>query len=240
VTRRQAVVLAGGLGTRMRPRTETMPKVLLDVAGKPFVAWLLPRIASCGYDEAVLCVGHHGDQVRDVVQGGEAFGLRAKYVDEGTTLRGTGGAVALARAQGVLDDAFLVTYGDSYLPFDYAAPLDVLRAHPEWAAVMAVYKNDGKWDASNVELTLEGDRVARYEKGGKNRALDHIDYGATAIRLSALDAFPKEAPFGLDAVQHLLAKEGRMGAVVARDRFFEIGSPSGLADLERHLRGMAP
>jgi NDP-sugar pyrophosphorylase family protein len=235
MSRRQVVVLAGGLGTRMYPRTERVPKILLEVCGKPFTAWLLPRLARSGYEEVVLCVGYLGDQVRDAVGDGSAFGVRARFVDEGTKLRGTGGALALARSQGVLDDDFLVTYGDSFLPFDYAAPLDALRAHDDWGAVMAVFHNEGKWDASNVQLSLDGTRVARYEKGTKDPALDHIDYGATAMRASALDAFPKDDPFGLDAVQTSLAREGKMGAVVAKDRFFEIGSPEGLADLERRL-----
>lgn len=237
--RRQAVVLAGGLGTRMRPKSETVPKILFDVAGKPFVDWLLPKLATCGYEDVVLCIGHLGDRVRDAVGDGARFGVRVRFVDEGRELRGTGGAIALARAQGSLDETFLVTYGDSFLPFDYAAPLDALRAHDEWDAVMAVYKNEGRWDASNVQLSADGARVVRYEKGTNDRALDHIDYGATAMRAAALDPFPKDAPFGLDAVQHALAKAGRMGAVVARDRFYEIGSPDGLADLERLLVGAA-
>lgn len=235
--RRQVVVLAGGLGTRMYPRTERVPKILLEVRGKPFAAWLLPRLARSGYEEVVLCVGYLGDQVRDAVGDGSAFGIHARFVDEGAKLRGTGGAVALARSQGMLDDTFLVTYGDSFLTFDYASPLDALRARDDWDAVMAVFHNEGKWDASNVQLSSDGSRVARYEKGKSDRSLDHIDYGATAMRASALDAFPADAPFGLDAVQTSLARAGRMGAVVAKDRFFEIGSPEGLDDLERHLEG---
>jgi NDP-sugar pyrophosphorylase family protein len=219
----------------MRPRTERLPKILLDVAGKPFVGWLLPRLAECGFEEVILCVGHLGDLVRDAVGDGSSFGVRVRFVDEGAQLRGTGGALALARARGVLDDAFLVTYGDSYLPFDYAAPLDALRAHDEWDAVMAVYRNEGRWDASNVELSADGTTVVRYVKGVSDAALNHIDYGATAMRAKVLDAFPREAPFGLDSIQTALAKSGRMGAHVASERFFEIGSPEGLADLERRL-----
>jgi N-acetyl-alpha-D-muramate 1-phosphate uridylyltransferase len=233
---RQVVILAGGLGTRMLPRTERIPKVLLDVAGRPFVAWLLERVRDAGYDEVVFCIGHLGEQVRAVVGDGAAFGVRAHFVDEGKELRGTGGAIVLAREAGLLHDEFLVTYGDSYLPFDYAAPLDSLRAHGEWDAVMAVYENDKRWDASNVELSADGSRVARYEKGADDAALRFIDYGATAIRSSALSAYPDGARFGLDGVQHTLAKEGRMGAYVAADRFYEIGSPQGHADLEAALR----
>ncbi|GAC1537536.1 MAG: hypothetical protein NVS3B10_01860 [Polyangiales bacterium] len=236
MVRRQAVVLAGGLGTRMLPRTERVPKILLDVAGRPFADWLLRRLAACGYDEVVLCIAHLGDQVRAAVGDGARFGIAARWVDEGKTLRGTGGALALARAEGLLDETFLVTYGDSWLPFDYAAPLDRLRAEPRWRGVMAVYRNEERWDASNVVVSADGARVARYEKGVDDAAFDHIDYGATALRREVLDDYPKDAPFGLDSVQHALAATGTLGAHVAAERFYEIGSPAGLADLEARLQ----
>jgi MurNAc alpha-1-phosphate uridylyltransferase len=234
---RQAVVLAGGLGTRMRPRTDSVPKFLLEVAGRPFGAWLLERLAACGYADVVLAVGHLGEPIRAFAGGGERFGLRVRYVDDGPELRGTGGALRLALSLGVLAGDFLVTYGDSYLPFDYAAPLDRLRASPALEAVMAVYHNRSAWDASNVELAPGGERVLRYEKGSKDPALDHIDYGATALRASALGAHPEGAHFGFDQLQARLAGEGRMGAHVAGERFYEIGSEQGLADLDAHLRG---
>ena len=233
--RSQAVILAGGLGTRMLPRTERVPKVLLDVCGRPFAALLLERLAGCGYAQAIFCIGHLGEQVKDAVGDGARHGLEVRYVDEGKDLRGTGGAIVLARDAGLLDDEFLVTYGDSYLPFDYRAPLDVLRAHREFAGVMAVYENASQWDVSNVVLSPAGERVLRYEKGTGDPVFRHIDYGATALRRATLDRFPPGARFGLDALQHTLAAEGTLGASVAAERFFEIGSPAGLADLEAHL-----
>jgi MurNAc alpha-1-phosphate uridylyltransferase len=235
--RRQVVVLAGGLGTRMLPRTEKVPKVLLDVRGRPFAAWLLERLRDCGYAQVIFSIGHLGDMVREEIGEGQRFDLDVRYVDEGKELRGTGGALALARDLGMLHDEFLVTYGDSYLPFDYAAPLDQLRASAIAGidAVMAVFENGSQWDSSNVVLTSDGARVARYEKGTKDPSFRHIDYGATAMRRSALDAYAKDARFGLDSLQHQLAAQGRMGAYVAAQRFFEIGTPDGLADLEAHL-----
>ena len=232
---RQVVVLAGGLGTRMRPHTERVPKVLLDVAGRPFVAWLLERLARCGYQDVVLSIAHLGEQVRDLVGNGQKYGVSVRYVDEGGTLLGTGGALKLALDRDVLDDVFLVTYGDSYLPFDYGEPLAKLRARDELDGVVAVFPNQSQWDASNTSLTADGDRVARYEKGNADPALRYIDYGATALRRSVIEQWPDAPPFGFDRIQHTLAKEGRLGAVVARERFFEIGSPQGLKDLEARL-----
>jgi N-acetyl-alpha-D-muramate 1-phosphate uridylyltransferase len=231
---RQVVVLAGGLGTRMLPRTESTPKYLLPVAGRPFAFWQLERLAACGYDDVILSVGHLGEAIRDAVGDGRSLGLSVRYVDEGDTPRGTGGALVLARDRGVLAPELLVTYGDSYLPFDYYAPLERLSRSPELSGVMSVFRNQGRFDRSNVALSADGTRVARYEKGSSDPALDCIDYGAMALRRSVIEEAPSE-PFGLELLQSRLAGEGRLGAVLADERFYEIGSSAGLADLEQRL-----
>jgi NDP-sugar pyrophosphorylase family protein len=230
----QVVILAGGLGTRMLPRTERVPKILLPVAGKPFAAWLLARLAAHGFVEAVLCIGHLGEAVRAEL--GDAFaGLALRYVEDGETLLGTAGA--LRQALPILEETFLVTYGDSFLPFDYRAPLLDLRAHPGALGTMAVFRNDDRLDRSNTAIA--GDRVLRYEKrprdAPRDPALDHIDYGATALRREVVAALPEGQPADLSAVQRDLAARGLLRAQLAARRFFEIGSPEGLADLEAEL-----
>jgi NDP-sugar pyrophosphorylase family protein len=231
----QAVILAGGLGTRMLPRTERMPKILLPVAGRPFAAWQLERLAACGFAEAVLCIGHLGAEVRRALGDGRELGLRLRYVEDGERLLGTAGA--LRRALPELGETFLVTYGDSYLPFDYQGPLADLRAHPEALGTMAVFANDDRLDRSNT--AVRGELVSRYEKrprdAPRDPALDHIDYGATALRREVVAALPEGEPRDLSAVQHDLAARGLLRAFRATRRFFEIGSPEGLADLEAEL-----
>jgi NDP-sugar pyrophosphorylase family protein len=234
----QVVVLAGGLGTRMLPRTESIPKFLLPVSGRPFGARLLERLAACGFARALLCIGHLGSAIRHEIGDGRAFGLDVEYADEGSTPLGTAGALRAASAR--LEPTFLVTYGDSYLPFDYKAPLRDLRAHPEALATMAVYPNHDRWDTSNT--SLRGELVVRYAKreAGARRdpELDHIDYGATALRRSVLERIPANAPFGLERLHGELASEGALRGLVASDRFFEIGSDAGLRDLEQALAQM--
>lgn len=229
------MILAGGLGTRMLPRTERVPKLLLPVAGRPFAAWLLERLAAAGFDYALLCIAHLGEMIRDELGDGRSFGITVRYADEGPVLLGTAGA--LRRALPQLAPTFLVTYGDSYLPFDYAAPLADLEAHPGALGTMAVFKNDDRWDRSNTQI--EGDRVVRYEKRARDAApdptIDHIDYGATALRREVVAALPEGVAVGLDTVQRDLAQRGLLRALPALRRFFEIGSPEGLADLELEL-----
>jgi MurNAc alpha-1-phosphate uridylyltransferase len=228
----QVAILAGGLATRILPRTLTVPKSMLEVAGRPFVDWQLEKLAARGFDDVVMCVSHLGDVIRAHVGDGGRFGLRVRYSDEGPSLLGTGGA--LRAALPLLDATILVTYGDSYLPFDYAAPVRDLEAHDDCDGVMSVFANHGKWDASNV--ATDGAWILRYEKGATDAALDHIDYGATALRRDVIAAIPSGEKYGFDVVQRSLTERHRMRAHVAHERFFEIGSHEGLATLDEHLK----
>lgn len=227
----QAVILAGGLATRLLPRTLDVPKSMLEIAGRPFIAWQLEKLASSGFERVVICAGHHGEQIQAFVGDGARFDLAVDYAFDGPRLLGTAGA--LRRALERLEPEFLVTYGDSYLPFDYTAPLRDLQGHEDAHATLAVHPNPGRWDASNTQIA--GDRVLRYEKGTRDPALDHIDYGAMALRRDVIAGLRPNQELGLDQVQHDLAAKGRLRAFVATERFYEIGSEPGIAELERYL-----
>lgn len=233
----QAVVLAGGLATRLGERARRTPKYLLPVAGKPFAAWHLERLRACGFAEVVLCIGHLGEQIRAALGAGEAFGLALRYSEDGPRPLGTGGA--LRRAHGLLCSTFLMTYGDSYLPFDYAAPLRDLNAHPEALGTLAVYRNRNAHDRSNVRVA--GELVEHYRRLGPDDppdpALPDIDYGAMALRRSAVEELLEpEAEAHLGELQAQLAARGQLRAYRAERRFYEIGSPGGLAELDELLR----
>lgn len=237
----QVVILAGGLATRMRPRTLMTPKLLLPVAGRPFGAWLLETLAAAGYRQAVLCIAHLGEQIRAVIGDGSAFGIDVVYTDEGPNLLGTAGAIR--QAAGMLAPRFLVTYGDSYLPFDYAAPLRLLASSPDADGVMAVYKNEGRWDTSNTIVRIDekgGSWVERYEKNSTLAGVDHIDYGATALRREVILEVPEGTAWGLDRIQADLSARKRLRAYLAHARFFEIGSETGLLELDQELRARPP
>src|SRR3990167_194217 len=110
----QCLILAGGPGTRMRPMTERLPKSLIPVNGVPFAHYQLDRLAQQGVRKAVFAVGYLGDMIRDFVGDGGRWGLEVAWVDEGKRLRGTAGAIRFAVDEGVMDDEFMVLYGDSY------------------------------------------------------------------------------------------------------------------------------
>jgi len=236
----QCVILAGGIGTRMWPETMTVPKTLLPVHGKPFAAWQLSWLANSGIRSVVYSIGYLGDDVRAYVGDGSAWGVSVAYVDEGEHLRGTAGALRLALDSGVLEDDFLVLYGDSWLQVDPAAVLESLRGRPE-PALMTVHRNEGQWDASNV--IFDGHRVVRYAKGLSERPpeMRWIDYGLTALRQSVLEEHvPPDAVFDLAPVLSTLAAEGKLAGFEVPDRFYEIGSPRGRAELETVLREQPP
>ncbi len=228
----QAVILAGGLATRLGERARDQPKSLLVVGGRPFLAWQLEALARAGIADVVLCIAHLGESIRAFAGDGSAFGLRVRYAEDGPTPLGTGGA--LRAALDVLEPELVVTYGDSYLPFDYSALLVDLRAHPEASGTMSVYENRGRWDSSNV--AVERDLVVRYEKGARDPALRYIDYGATALRRSVIGGLAAGEPLGLEQLLGTLVASLTLRAYVADTRFYEIGSEAGLAELDRHLR----
>jgi NDP-sugar pyrophosphorylase family protein len=232
----QAVVLAGGLATRLGSLARQVPKFLLSVAGQPFAEWLLGRLRDAGYREVVLCIGHHGALIRDALGDGGARGLRLRYADDGPSLRGTGGA--LRGALPLLAPSFLVTYGDSFLPFDYAAPLRDLEAHPHALGTLAVYCNRNEHDRSNV--VVEGELVREYRKLSASTPIDpavvDIDYGAMALRRAAVLELAADGPSSLGDLQAVLASRGRLRALRATRCFYEIGTEAGLARLDQALR----
>lgn len=235
----QCVILAGGLGTRMWPVAESVPKTLLPVAGRPFADWQLRWLARSGIDSIVYCIGYLGEQVRDYVGDGGAWELSVRYVDEGDRLRGTAGALRLAADRGVLQDRFLVLYGDSWLQVD---PGEVFRASVASGlpALMTVFENLGRWDGSNV--VYRDGRVLRYEKGLDPVPADMrwIDYGLSVYTRAVIeDTVGPDEVADLAPICTALAASGRLAGYPVAERFYEIGSPTGHSELSDVLRAQA-
>ncbi len=233
----QCVILAGGLGSRMYPLTRRLPKSLILIDEDPFAHHQLSWLASHGVSAVIYAIGIHGEQLRDYVGDGSRWGLAVRYVDEGEALRGTAGALRLAFDAGVLDEDFLVTYGDSYLRLDHR---DLFAAHRlrGCPATMAVFRNRGRWDRSNVRF--QGGMVELYDKhatDGERATMDFIDYGVAVLARSVVaERIPRDEPYDLATVYHQLSGEGQLAGYEAHKRFFEIGSPTGLEDFRRFMR----
>jgi NDP-sugar pyrophosphorylase family protein len=226
----------------MRPLTDRIPKALIPVQGRPFIDHQLAWLAGHGVSDVVLCVGYRADAIRAYLDEdpGRAHGLRVRFVDEGEDLRGTGGALRLAADEGALEASFLVTYGDSFLPVDFG---EVFRAFEAGGrpALMTVFRNDGRWDTSNV--VFDGRLVTLYDKQRQTRpAADFrfIDYGLSALsRRVIADEIAAGSATDLAALFHALSLRGALAGFEVAERFYEIGSPAGLEDFERWLRQRA-
>ena len=170
-------ILAGGLATRLRPVTEKIPKSLIPVAGKPFLAHQLELLRSRGVQRAVLCVGYLGEMIRRDFGDGEKFGVKLDYSFDGEKLLGTGGAIK--RALPLLGDEFFVLYGDSYLPVEYAPIAEFFRRGGKLGC-MTVYRNEGRYDTSNV--VFRDGEILVYDKKNRLPEMRHIDYGLSLFK----------------------------------------------------------
>jgi NDP-sugar pyrophosphorylase family protein len=219
-------ILAGGMATRLGPITERIPKSLVPVAGRPFLARQLELLHSRGIRHAVLCVGHLGDMIqRDF--GNKAFGIQLDYSFDGPKLLGTGGAIKRARPW--LGPEFFVLYGDSYLPIDYRPVADFFQRSGKLGC-MTVYRNEGRFDTSNVVFAESEIKI--YDKKNRVPEMRHIDYGLSLFKAAAFDAFPEDQPFDLADVMRQLVTAKQLAGFEVHERFHEIGSPAGLAELE--------
>jgi NDP-sugar pyrophosphorylase family protein len=227
-------ILAGGLATRLRPATESVPKSLLEVNGEPFVLHQLRLLRSKGIRRVVLCVGHLGELVQHAIGNGSALGLQVDYSFDGPVLLGTAGAIRNALPN--LGDLFFVLYGDSYLPCDYAAIARNFAAAGV-LGMMTVFRNEGKWDSSNVEF--DAGRILAYSKTSRTPRMHHIDYGLGVFRAAAFASLPAGEACDLTELYTDLLERRQLAAFEVRQRFYEIGSPAGLRETSEFLAARA-
>ena len=232
MSRRQVVILAGGLGTRLRPITETVPKPMVPVNGRPFLHWQLEDVKRQGYQDVLLLVAYLGEQVEAHFGDGQMHGLKIQYAYEKEPL-GTGGA--LKNALSLLQDEFILLNGDSYL----VAPFDEMGRTFDtggFDAVVSVYDNR---DPVPVipNLKVGGGRVLDYEKdAGPAKGFDRIDSGVYVMKRALVEA-QTETRFMLADLWKPLIPRGRLGAFDVPVRFYDIGTIERLAEFERYLKG---
>jgi NDP-sugar pyrophosphorylase family protein len=227
-------ILAGGLATRLRPITETIPKVLVEVAGEPFLFHQLRLLRGNGVTQAVVCVGYLGEYVVESLRDWQHDAMRVEVCFDGPTLLGTAGA--LKRAAPLLGDSFFVLYGDSYLTCDFRA-VQVGFEQSRKQALMTVFRNEGRWEHSNVEF--RDGRILAYDKRERTPRMRHVDYGLGVVSRAALQRVPDDQPYDLAALYQGLLAAGQLAGFEVAERFYEIGSFEGLEET-RQLLGAAP
>jgi len=225
------VILAGGMATRLRPITEKIPKALVEVGGEPFIAHQLRLLYFHGVRRVVISAWYRGDMIRDYIKDGSEFDMQVSYVFDGDKPLGTGGAIR--RALYLLKEPFFVLYGDAYLPCNYAEIQGRFESSAQ-PALMTVYRNEGKWDTSNVEMM--GETIIKYDKNERSLAMQFIDYGLGIFHPDVFQDLKEGEYADLADVYRDLARNKRLAAYVVQQRFYEIGSHEGLRELDEVLK----
>jgi NDP-sugar pyrophosphorylase family protein len=225
-----AVIIAGGIATRLRPMTENTPKAMLPIAGKPFIAHQLSLLKRKGLQRVVICSGYLSRQIEDFVSDGSRFGLAVSFSVDGDKLLGTGGAVK--KALPLLGKEFFVLYGDSYLNVDFISVYKYFHSRKA-EGLMTVFKNRDAWDKSNI--VFKDGKVAVYDKKNKTKDMEYIDYGLSLLESSVFRFMDKQEVFDLADFYKEMVSRGLMIGYEVSERFYEIGSPEGFAETEAYL-----
>ena len=223
-------VLAGGIATRLYPVTKTIPKAMLELAGKPFIDHQLELFKGNKIKRVVICAGYLGDQLQAYVGDGRRFGVDVHFSFDGEKLLGTAGAIK--KALPLLGESFAVIYGDSYLPIDLK-PIEEAFFNSGKKGLMTVFKNNDNWDTSNV--VCKDGQIVTYDKKNKSKDMNYIDYGLSFFKKEVFDRLPGSQVLDLADVCTQLAAAGELARYEVKERFYEIGSFKGLEETKKYL-----
>ena len=224
----QAVILAGGLGTRLRPITEKIPKPMVEVGGEPFLARIVRWLVQHGFRRQLFLLGYRGEIVSEYFGDGSKFGAAITYSQEPEPL-GTAGALRLALEK--LEEEFLVLYGDSYLPIDYREVEAEFRRVP-CDGLLVVFDNQvaDTGVINNVAIANDG-YVTRYAKGIGAQDLKYVEAGVLCFRREVFAGLPRGTSTSLEQELYpVLIEKKKLRAFVTSQRFFDIGTPQRLEE----------
>ncbi len=227
---RQAVILAGGEGTRLRPLTLTTPKPLILVNGKPFAEYLVELLKRNGVEEIIFLTGYLADQFPQTLGDGSRFGLRIRYsaspVEDETGAR-------LRKAAPLLDEQFLFLYGDNYWPLE----LDKLLAHWERtgiSALVTVYERNEPGKKNNIRVGESG-LVEVYDKERETPGCNGVDIGFFILNKEVLDLLPPDnVNFEATVLPELIEKK-QLAGFLTKQPYWGLTDRARLPSVERAL-----
>lgn len=224
----QIVIIAGGLATKLEGLSINTPKSMIRVGDKPFLQYQIELLKKSNVKNIVLCIGHLGNQIKEYFGSGGRFNVEIKYSEDGEKLLGTGGA--LKKAESLLEDNFMLMWGDSYLLLDYKNIWDTFLGNNNKEGLMVVYKNYNKRVPSNV--IIKDGVVKLYDKQNLTPEMIYVDGGLSILRKSVLSRIPAEKPFAVETIFNQLSLERNLLAYETQQCFYEIGSVAGLKEFE--------
>jgi len=218
-----------------QPQTEPRDAVLYDLIHFRRLGWHVDARLGPDLERDVDDFAAHVNCWKNLsnVGDGRDVGLTVSYSFDGDRLLGTAGAIK--KALPMLGDSFFVLYGDSYLPCDYRQ-VQIEYVRLDRPSLMTVYRNEGRWDSSNVELA-DG-QILAYDKKHPNPRMHHIDYGLGVFHRSAFAPVRDQESHDLATLYQELLRTDRLAAFEVSHRFYEIGSPAGLEEMRAHVRGL--
>lgn len=230
----QVVVLMGGLGTRLKDFTKQCPKPLVRVNEVPFFDYQLDLLMAWGFKKFLFLIGYHAEMIEEYYGDGSSEGISIRYSYDGEKLLGTGGAVR--RAYDLLEDDFILIYGDSFMDIDYAETVYRFENGKLKGAkaLMTVLKNNNCFDKSNV--VMRDGKLVLYDKHNPTPEMDYIDYGVCMYEKSLFADYDADTAFDIAEIQNRLSLEGKLVPQVVTKRFYEIGSPASLSEFSEYAK----
>jgi NDP-sugar pyrophosphorylase family protein len=227
----QAVILAGGKGTRLRPLTENIPKPMIDINGKPFLEYQILLLKKYGINDIILSVGYMKEKILGHFGDGSKLGVNITYSKEDKAM-GTGGALKLAENK--VDDEFFVVYGDSYLDLDYSDVMKFFKNKNKLALVV-VYDNKENTDVKNNIVLDKEDNVAEYNKDSDKG--NFVDAGVLILKKEVLKMIEKDKEISLEKeIFPKLIRDKELIAYKSDKRFYDMGTEERLGEVRLILR----
>ncbi|BAJ51077.1 nucleotidyl transferase [Candidatus Caldarchaeum subterraneum] len=221
----KAVLLSGGYGKRLKPLTESLPKPLLEVAGKPIIVWQIEWLKKHGIDEFIVCVGYLREKIIETLGSGHRLGVKIGYSVEDEPL-GTGGALKNAEHLLKSDKVFLVLNGDVLTTLN---PLKLIDSLGSSIACMALTRLPSPYGI--VEFDRETRLVKRFEE--KPRLPNYINAGVYAFTADVLSYLPEQGDLEKQTFPRLVEKKALMAVLYEDDDWISIDSHKDLEEAKR-------
>ena len=232
---RQAVILAGGEGIRLRPLTDGVPKPMVLVNNRPFLEYLIEMLKENGIDEVVLLLGYLPEKITQHFGDGSNFGIGIEYsIGEVSDKTGT----RIKNAEPILDDIFLLMYCDNYWPLNLNRLLEFYIEHKTLASTTVYTNKDGKgeYGAENNTYVDDDGYVLKYDKSRKSKDLNGVDIGFFIISKRVLGLMPNHNFSFEEEILPLLVDKRQLSGYQTEHRYYYISTLESLKQTERFLQ----